>query len=172
MCRSQSLIRQCFDRNIKDLEFARGLGKLLRGAEIIRMAIDISQEEDLLPWWADFPWRMLLSKDGQVKIIGYAIPQIEMLVFRDDQSDAARGSFRYAPPERINPGEVEDDTSDLFSLVLVAFELITMQPMYDGTVSEIQEMAQRADVAMRLSSGLMDGVYSREVFDFFQRASF
>ena len=41
--------------------------ELLRGAETFAWPL-ISHRRRIYPWWADL-WRMLLSKDGQVKII-------------------------------------------------------------------------------------------------------
>ncbi len=96
------------------------------------------------------PWRVMIKPDGQVQIIGYALPQVEILRFHDDpQSIPREDSFRYCPPERMEAG-AEDLSSDLFALALIAFELMTGKPVYDGLVNDIRAMASRAEGSRRL----------------------
>ncbi|MBW1879212.1 MAG: hypothetical protein JRJ84_12690 [Deltaproteobacteria bacterium] len=58
-------------------------------------------------------------------------------------------SFRYAPPERLED-EGEDLSSDLFSLALIALEVMVGKPVYDGLVNDIRQQATRAEGAYRL----------------------
>lgn len=111
------------------------------------------------------PWRLLLKGDGQVQIVGYGLPQVEVLTFLDDEGQVPPAdSFRYCPPERLQ-GVEEDITSDIFSLALIAFELMTGQPVYDGLPGDIRQQAARAEAARklyRMRESLPDPV--REVF--------
>ncbi|MFH1464440.1 MAG: hypothetical protein ABIO70_08635, partial [Pseudomonadota bacterium] len=96
------------------------------------------------------PWRLLLKADGQAEIIGYALPQVEILRFHSDPGAIPReDSFRYCPPERMDAA-AEDLSSDLFALALIAFELMTGKPVYDGLVNDIRAMASRAEGSRRL----------------------
>ena len=92
----------------------------------------------------------MLKGDGQVEILGYALPQVEILQFHANPSEVPReDSFRYCPPERME-GQSEDLTADLFGLALIAFELMTGKPVYDGLVTEIRTQASRAEGSRRL----------------------
>lgn len=96
------------------------------------------------------PWRLTVKADGQVQVIGYGLPQVEILTFIEDESLLPReDSFRYCPPERLE-GQPEDVSSDLFGLALIAFELMTGRPVYDGLVNDIRQQAIRAEGARRL----------------------
>jgi len=96
------------------------------------------------------PWRITLKNDGQVRIIGYGIPQVDILQFRDDgRTNPKEDGYRYCPPERIEGGE-EDSSSDLFSLALIAFELMVGEPLYNGVLSEIKQQATNAQGPYRL----------------------
>ncbi|MDP6934847.1 MAG: hypothetical protein QGG40_18140, partial [Myxococcota bacterium] len=94
--------------------------------------------------------RIILKGDGQVQVIGHALPQVEILQFHQDEKLVPReDSFRYCPPERIEAAP-ENLTSDLFSLGLIAFELMTGRPVYDGLVNDIRQQAARGEGSRRL----------------------
>ncbi|NOY27485.1 MAG: hypothetical protein GXP62_16605 [Oligoflexia bacterium] len=96
------------------------------------------------------PWRVMLKRDGQVLAIGYALPQVEILQFHENERRVPReDSFRYCPPERIDAAP-EDVSSDLFSLALIAFEIMTGKPVYDGLVNDIRQQAARGEGSRRL----------------------
>jgi len=95
------------------------------------------------------PWRIVCRADGQVQVIGYGLPQLDMALFRDDGTMPKEDGFRYCPPERIE-GEPEDFSSDLFSLCLVAFEVMVGEPLYNGVASEIKQQASNAQGPYRL----------------------
>ena len=96
------------------------------------------------------PWRVLLDAEGRVNIIGHALPQVEILVFHESPDRIPReDAFRYCPPERIEARR-ENFTSDLFGLALIAFELITGRPVYDGLINDIRIKAARGEGSRRL----------------------
>jgi hypothetical protein len=97
------------------------------------------------------PWTIVLKGDGQPLLAGYGLPQVELLAWRDDphRLQLVEDSFRYAPPERIETGE-EDLSSDLFSLVLVALELMVGRPVYDGVLADVKQQATRGEGMRRL----------------------
>jgi hypothetical protein len=96
------------------------------------------------------PWRVLLKPDGQVRLIGFALPQVEVLMAHEsDKVTLKEDSYRYCPPERIE-GEDEDFTADLYSLVLMGFELIIGEPLFAGGLSDVKQQATNAQGPYRL----------------------
>jgi hypothetical protein len=98
------------------------------------------------------PWRIALRADGEVQVLGYGLPQVELIRHRNDDGppiDAA--SLRYCPPERLE-GVPEDAAADTYSLVLVCFEVATGKPLYPThDVSELERMVGMSEGARMLS---------------------
>ena len=170
-CKSiAELIRQVSDLGLSPGPRA-GLELMVQVAGILKGAVKIAEEYAIYSHGGLTPWRIMIRNDGKVQVIGFAVPQVEILDFRDDSKQVPReDSFRYSPPERMIQHEEEDISSDLFALALIGFELITTRPMYDGRVSVIQESAQRADVSLRLNQALHDGSLDRATHDFLNKA--
>ena len=96
------------------------------------------------------PRRIMIKPDGQVMVIGYGLPQVELLHFHEKRSQVPpEDSFRYCPPERME-GRPEALSSDLFGLGLIAFEIMTGKPVYDGLVNDIRQQAARGEGSRRL----------------------
>ena len=154
------IIRQASDLKLTPGPRA-GLELIVHSAKILAAVVENAQEEGIYSHGGLTPWRLMLRKDGTIQIMGFAIPQVEMLMYTEDTTQIPNeDSFRYAPPERMEPSIYEDVLSDLFSLALIGFELMTTRPMYDGSVRSILEAAQRGEVDMKLyeaqSAGLLD----------------
>ncbi len=127
-----------------------GLELMYSAGEILVDASEMGLAHGIASHGAVNPWRILLKADGQLQLIGYGLPQVEILSMASGANDPPReDSFRYCPPERLD-GSAEDLRSDLFSLSLVAFELMTGKPVYDGLVDDIRAMAARAEGSRRL----------------------
>ncbi len=127
-----------------------GLELMYAAGQILVEAADTGEAEGVYSHGGLTPWRIVLRKDGQVMIIGYALPQCEILEFHADPERVPReDSFRYCPPERMEAAP-EDITSDLFGLSLIAFELMTGKPVYDGLVDDIRQQAARGEGSRRL----------------------
>ncbi len=98
------------------------------------------------------PWRIALRADGEVQVVGYGLPQVELIRHRDDDGPAIEAaSLRYCPPERLE-GVPEDASADTYSLTLVAYEVATGKPLY-GThdVSELERIVGMSEGAHMLS---------------------
>ena len=96
------------------------------------------------------PWRVMLDGEGRVSVIGHALPQVEILVFHESPDRIPReDAFRYCPPERMESRR-ENFTSDLFSLALIAFELMMGRPVYDGLINDIRTKAARGETSRRI----------------------
>lgn len=114
------------------------------------------------------PWRLVVKVDGQVQIIGYGLPQIDVLVHREeDGSIPSEDGLRYCSPERLE-GNPEDVYGDILSLVLVAFELITGEPLYNGLAKEIHQQAINGQGPYRLYQ--YRDVLPESVIELFSRA--
>jgi len=127
-----------------------GLEILYAAGEILVEAAEAGEPHGVYSHGGVTPWRVLIKPDGQVEVIGHALPQVEILHLQDHPDDVPReDSFRYCPPERLE-GSSEDLSADLFTLALVAFEVMTGRPVYDGLDDEIRTRASRGETSQRL----------------------
>lgn len=127
-----------------------GLELMFTAGSILNEGAEIGAGSGVYSHGGLTPWRIMLKRDGQTLIVGYALPQVEILQFAEDPSSVPReDSFRYCPPERTEFAE-EDWSSDLFGLALIAFELMTGKPVYDGLVDDIRQQAARGEGSRRL----------------------
>lgn len=118
-------------------------------ATILQDAYDRGERHGIYSHGDLSPWRLVCKPDGQVQVLGFGLPQVDMIAFRDRGEVPKEDAFRYCPPERIE-GEEEDFSSDLFSLCLIAFEMMVGEPLYNGVVSEIKQQATKAQGPYRL----------------------
>lgn len=75
------------------------------------------------------PENVLLSASGRAKIADLGIAQPNFFGAGDD--GAITGSLEYISPEQLSVGEC-DARSDIYSLGLIAYELLTGQQPFDG----------------------------------------
>lgn len=127
-----------------------GLELCYQAAQMLLEAADKGAEFDFWSHGSLDPWKILVKPDGTVRIIGYGMPQVEILRLRENERDVPDvDAFRYCPPERLEGGQ-EDIHTDLLSLSLVGLELMTGRPVYDGLASDVRQQAARAEGAYRL----------------------
>ena len=127
-----------------------GLELMYTAGQILVEGADAGQPQGVYSHGGLTPRRVMVKADGQVMVIGYGLPQVEILQFHSTPAKLPReDSFRYCPPERIE-ARPEDCSSDLFSLSLIAFELMTGKPVYDGLVNDIRQQAARGEGSRRL----------------------
>jgi len=97
------------------------------------------------------PWRIFLKADGQVSIIGYGLPKPGIEVFLEDEARLpSEDALRYCAPESLGDEPFSDISSDLFSLTLVALELMVGRPVYNGLGKDIRQQAARGEAIRRL----------------------
>ncbi|MFK7927349.1 MAG: hypothetical protein AB8H79_04125, partial [Myxococcota bacterium] len=96
------------------------------------------------------PWRIALDADGNVQVLGYGLPQMDMVAVRENPKHKARDdSYRYCPPERLTSG-FEDISTDMFSLVLIAFEMATGEHLLTGRSAELKKAVEMGEAQARL----------------------
>ncbi|MCB9638324.1 MAG: protein kinase [Myxococcales bacterium] len=77
------------------------------------------------------PQNILISYEGEVKITDFGIARVQVLGRDETTGGVLKGKFSYMSPEQVR-GDRMDHRSDIFSLGVVAWELLTCQKMFDG----------------------------------------
>ena len=79
------------------------------------------------------PQNILVNKDGKVKVADFGIARLKTAQTTrvDDKQNSALGSVHYFSPEQAS-GEVADEKSDLYSVGVVLYEMLTGQVPFDG----------------------------------------
>jgi len=74
------------------------------------------------------PQNMILSKDGKVKVADFGIARA---ISSQTQNSNAVGSVHYISPEQAK-GELTDERSDIYSLGITIYEMVTGRLPYEG----------------------------------------
>lgn len=83
------------------------------------------------------PQNVILPKDGTVKIADFGIALLEESMDNGDGNDEAIGSIHYISPEQAR-GETVDARTDIYSLGVVMYEMLTGRIPFDGdSVAEV-----------------------------------
>ena len=83
------------------------------------------------------PQNIMLPKDGVAKVADFGIAQLEESSPEDDDSEEAVGSIHYISPEQAR-GETVDARTDIYSLGVVMYEMLTGTLPFDGeSVAEV-----------------------------------
>ncbi|MEY3212855.1 MAG: hypothetical protein RIT28_3336, partial [Pseudomonadota bacterium] len=77
------------------------------------------------------PHNVIVSYQGEVKLVDFGIARLVPEGGVDDPDAPGGGKFAYMSPEQAG-GEAVDHRSDLFSLGVVLYELVTNQRLFDG----------------------------------------
>lgn len=94
------------------------------------------------------PQNVLVSFDGEVKITDFGIAKAS-LISSETTAGTVKGKLSYMSPEQIS-GDALDHRSDLFSVGVILFELLTGRKLFPDDVSlpETIERIQQVDVPM------------------------
>ena len=79
------------------------------------------------------PQNILVDAKGKVKVADFGIARLKTAQTTrvDDKQNSALGSIHYFSPEQAS-GEVADEKSDLYSVGVVLYEMLTGQVPFDG----------------------------------------
>ena len=99
------------------------------------------------------PQNILVDNQGRVKVADFGIARLktaQTTQLEDGHSASALGSVHYFSPEQAR-GEVADEKSDLYSVGVVMYEMLTGQVPFDGdtSVSVALKHVNEAPVSMR-----------------------
>ena len=79
------------------------------------------------------PQNIMILKDGTIKVADFGIAALESA--QEKKSDQTVGSVHYIAPEQAR-GEQPDPRSDIYSLGVVMYEMLTGKMPYDGDTAE------------------------------------
>ncbi len=83
------------------------------------------------------PQNIMLPRDGTAKVADFGIAQLEDTIDEDGNTEEAVGSIHYISPEQAR-GEAVDARSDIYSLGVVMYEMLTGKLPFDGeSVAEV-----------------------------------
>jgi hypothetical protein len=85
------------------------------------------------------PANLLVTIDGTVKVIDFGIAKATLASFQTE-TGRFRGKLGYLSPEAIQ-GQPVDGRSDIFSVGVIAYELVTGRPLF-GSVSDFETLSR------------------------------
>ena len=90
------------------------------------------------------PQNVMILRDGTIKVADFGIAALETR--QEQRSDQTVGSVHYIAPEQAR-GEQPDTRSDIYSLGVVMYEMLTGRMPYDGETAELIALKHIAGVA-------------------------
>ena len=97
------------------------------------------------------PSNILIGEHGTVKLTDFGVARAAMEENDDHPPDHLRGKMAYMSPEQVE-GKPVDCRSDLFSVGIVLYEMLTLERLFRGsTVAETLENVRRADIDKALA---------------------
>jgi len=105
------------------------------------------------------PHNIFLTYDGKIKIIDFGIAKTEL---HDNQTrlGVVKGKISYMSPEQIGGGRL-DRRSDIFTIGMLLYEMVTGKRMYSGDTAALVRKAVKVeyDRAEEVMPGLPDSLY-------------
>ncbi|MBV71342.1 MAG: hypothetical protein CMH52_08325 [Myxococcales bacterium] len=91
------------------------------------------------------PQNVLVSFEGEVKLIDFGIAKAELRAY-ETEAGIIKGKFYYMSPEQAR-GEILDHRTDIFSLGIVLYEMVTGSLLYkDDDEITLLSQVRRADI--------------------------
>ena len=119
-------------------------GQALKLVDIVAGALDAAHRESALIHCDVKPGNILLGTDGSVKVTDLGLARIAGSAATREPSASIEGTPTYIAPEQIE-GREPDCRTDIYSLGLTLYHLLTGKPPFEGrSLDEILE-AQQSD---------------------------
>jgi serine/threonine-protein kinase len=83
------------------------------------------------------PGNLILDHDGTVRIIDFGLAKVMTGMWQDVGSDTTVGTLEYMSPEQARGDADVDSRSDVYSLGVTLFHMVTGDLPYQGTAAEI-----------------------------------
>lgn len=80
------------------------------------------------------PQNVLISNDNEIKLTDFGIAKSKQRVTNTFDSTKIIGSVEYMAPEQVN-GEAVTEKSDLYSVGIMLYEMLTGEPPFDGDLA-------------------------------------
>jgi hypothetical protein len=122
-----------------------GLQLLARLGQVLETASVAASQVQRYAHGSLDPYRIALTEDGEVMVLGYALPHVTLHGATKPDADV----LRYCAPETI-ARESEDVRTDLLTLALIGFEWFTGTPLYTGDAERVLLAARRGMGHQRL----------------------
>jgi serine/threonine-protein kinase len=87
------------------------------------------------------PGNILLSENGEVKLVDFGVAAAGNLT---SQHQLVAGKYSYMAPEQTS-GQAPSPSWDLYALGVVLYEMLTLQPLFDGDTVEETSQRQRIE---------------------------
>lgn len=145
-----------------------GLELAYQGALLLQEASTSAEDSGVPIHGNPTPWRWLFDETGDLHLIGWGVPGLELYhLDREPDLLLPTACYQYLSPERLRSVD-EDLSSDLFTLSLIAAQIMLGEPVYDGSTTAVRALAERADGERRLYAHRHD--LSLDIQRFFSRA--
>ncbi len=93
------------------------------------------------------PQNILVSFEGDVKIVDFGIARAAQRQSKNTTYGVVKGKLHYMSPEQASGSGVIDRRSDIFSLGIIFYELLSCHKVYRGdTIQELLRSACEADI--------------------------
>ncbi len=93
------------------------------------------------------PQNVLLSEDGIIKLTDFGVAKARLRISRTEPG-MTKGKYPYMSPEQVTGKEI-DHRSDIFSLSVLFYEMLTQRMAFDGkTEFEIMESIKKCEYVM------------------------
>ena len=130
-------------------------------AEILVEASDNAGKKGLAIHARLDPWKVALKPEGQVVVVGYGLPRVDVDVFLAHPTRLPKeDALRYCAPEELKSHRAGIQ-ADLYVTTLLALELTKGRPVHDGLADDIRQQVLRGESVRKLyewREELTDGI--------------